>query len=484
MAPPTPGLSAAARLVIRRFLTTGAEAAEAVAPHAARAKGKKDKRPLGRRLLELGDAAGEGSVSRVLDEWVREGREEAIAAADLAKCARDLHKVKRDAHALELMDWMVNTKGMSMTYARYALHLELLYSVYGIEAAEEYFSGIPSFTRDQNHRTYGALLNCYCSAKMEEKATNIYRRMDELGIPSSTKLMNNLMGLYLELGQHSKAANLFDEMKERNVQPDELTCCILMRSHAAHNKIDTVKETFYNMSLLDVPKQWSIFRTLGSIYMNAGMVEEAELAFMRAQEFLGFDHGRHPFYFLMRQFASIGSLRGVNRVWKDIKMTFSYNRTNFSYLLMLQCLYKLGDTDRMKEIYKEWKYRYENYDPRLTNMLTRAHLRNGMTNEAELFWEKVKERGGDFDFETCELFREHYLGKGDTTSALKWAEKMTKLPKKQGKQDQETCKFLKWFEEDKVVEGAKSTCNCSNCLRNADSKTCEPLLAPADLLPD
>uniref|UniRef100_A0A0D9Y794 Uncharacterized protein n=1 Tax=Oryza glumipatula TaxID=40148 RepID=A0A0D9Y794_9ORYZ len=32
---------------------------------------------------------------------------------------------------------------------------------------------------------------------------------------------------------------------------------------------------------------------------------------------------------------------------------------------------------------------------------------------------------------------------------------MTKLPKKQGKQDQETCKFLKWFEEDKVVEGAK-----------------------------
>uniref|UniRef100_I1NMH4 Uncharacterized protein n=1 Tax=Oryza glaberrima TaxID=4538 RepID=I1NMH4_ORYGL len=63
MAPPTPGLSAAARLVIRRFLTTGAEAAEAVAPHAARAKGKKDRRPLGRRLLELGDAAGRERVA-------------------------------------------------------------------------------------------------------------------------------------------------------------------------------------------------------------------------------------------------------------------------------------------------------------------------------------------------------------------------------------------------------------------------------------
>uniref|UniRef100_A0A0E0JHI8 Uncharacterized protein n=1 Tax=Oryza punctata TaxID=4537 RepID=A0A0E0JHI8_ORYPU len=137
-------------------------------------------------------------------------------------------------------------------------------------------------------------------------------------------------------------------------------------------------------------------------------------------------------------------------------MTF-WKITNFSYLLMLQSLYKLDDTNRMKEIYKEWESDYENYNPRLTNMMTRAHLRKSMTKEAELLWEKVMERGGDFNSETCELFREHYLGKGDTTSALKWAENMTKLSKKQGKQDQETCKFLKCFEEDKVVEGVAAT---------------------------
>uniref|UniRef100_A0A0E0JHI9 Pentacotripeptide-repeat region of PRORP domain-containing protein n=1 Tax=Oryza punctata TaxID=4537 RepID=A0A0E0JHI9_ORYPU len=114
---------------------------------------------------------------------------------------------------VQLMDWMVNTK-------------------------QEYFFGIPSFTPDENHRTYGALLNCYCSAKMEEKAIYIYRKMDELGIPSSSKLMNNLVDHYLELGQYRKVANLFNKMKEKNVKPDELACCILMRSHAALNKID------------------------------------------------------------------------------------------------------------------------------------------------------------------------------------------------------------------------------------------------------
>jgi pentatricopeptide repeat protein len=35
----------------------------------------------------------------------------------------------------------------------------------------------------KNHRTYGALLNCYCSSKKQEKATYLYHnKMDEFGI--------------------------------------------------------------------------------------------------------------------------------------------------------------------------------------------------------------------------------------------------------------------------------------------------------------
>ncbi|KAL5221458.1 hypothetical protein ABZP36_026171 [Zizania latifolia] len=103
----------------------------------------------------------------------------------------------------EMMDWMIDTKGMTMSYTNHAICLDLIYKVHGIEAAEQYFVGLPDPVK--NHRTYGALLNCYCSAKMEEKATDVYRKMDELGISSSTLPINNLMSLYMKLGQHKKA---------------------------------------------------------------------------------------------------------------------------------------------------------------------------------------------------------------------------------------------------------------------------------------
>lgn len=110
MAPPVP--TAAARLVLRRLLSTAVAEAEAaaVAPAAEKAAAKgaktaaaageeKDARSLYRRLSALG-GAGEGSVSRVMNKWVREGRE--ARAADLAKYVKELRKYKRHAHALEV----------------------------------------------------------------------------------------------------------------------------------------------------------------------------------------------------------------------------------------------------------------------------------------------------------------------------------------------------------------------------------------------
>uniref|UniRef100_A0A0D9V029 Pentacotripeptide-repeat region of PRORP domain-containing protein n=1 Tax=Leersia perrieri TaxID=77586 RepID=A0A0D9V029_9ORYZ len=414
--------------------------------------------------------AGEGSVSRAMDEWAREGR--GTRAADLVRCAKELRKYKRHAQALELMDWMVNTKGMKISYAEHAIRLDLIYYVHGIEAVEQYFADLPDSAK--NYRTYGMLLNCYCSAKMEEKATYIYSKMEELGISSGTLPINNLMSLYMKLGQHKKVTNLFEEMKVKNVKPDNLTCCLLMSTYAALNKIDAVEEVLKEMEENDVALGWSAYSTLASIYVNAGMVKKAESALKKLEGLVDIHDCRKPFDFLLSLYASLNNLSEVNRIWNVINTTF--RKTNFSYLLMLQALYRPYDTDRMKQIYEYWKSIYENYDPRLTNMMTQAHLRNGMDKEAELLWATTKGKGANFNSKTCELFLEHYLGKGDVASASNWLENMAKLPKNHWKLDQEKmCCFLKYFEEHKDVEGAERFCNCLSMLGCIDGKTYESL---------
>jgi hypothetical protein len=112
MAPPAP--SAGVRLLLlRRLLSTATEAAaEAAAPTAAatatataaKAGKKGGSLALYRRLSALG-RSGEGSVSRVLNKWVREGG--ALRVEDLVKHVKELRKYKRHAHALEVQPWIV-----------------------------------------------------------------------------------------------------------------------------------------------------------------------------------------------------------------------------------------------------------------------------------------------------------------------------------------------------------------------------------------
>lgn len=112
MAPPA--RFAVARLLLRRLLSTVSEAAaEAPAPTAAatasgvaaptaaaKKPARKDPRLLYRRLSALGGGAGEGSVSKELNKWVREGG--APRSQELISHVKELRKYKRHAHALEV----------------------------------------------------------------------------------------------------------------------------------------------------------------------------------------------------------------------------------------------------------------------------------------------------------------------------------------------------------------------------------------------
>jgi len=60
-------------------------------------------------------------------------------------------------------------------------------------------------------------------------------------------------------------------MKVKNIKPDNLTCCLLMTSHAALNKIGVVGEVLKEMRENDVVPGWSAY-SMASIYLSAGLV--------------------------------------------------------------------------------------------------------------------------------------------------------------------------------------------------------------------
>nr|CAD1828567.1 unnamed protein product [Ananas comosus var. bracteatus] len=448
----------------RGLSTAAAEAEPETAKKEATAAAAESK-PLYRRLSALGGAP-EGSVAKTLNKWVREGR--SVRAVELMKYVKELRKYKRHKHALELMDWMVKTRGMNMSYTNHAIRLDLIYKVRGIESAEEYFSALPEAAK--NARTYGALLNCYCTAKMEEKATSLYRKMDELSLASSTLVHNNLMSLYTKLGHPEKVLGQFQAMKAKNIAPDNLTCCILMTSYASADDIASVEGVIKEMEEEEsVTLHWSAYSTLAGIYISSGLLSKAEAALKKLEGLIG-SREREPFHFLMSLYAGTGNLGEVNRVWSSLKAQFT-KITNTGYLIMLQALNKLDDAEGMKEIYKEWESIYVTHDVKLTNLMIGAFLRSDSTEEAEAIWARASEKGAVFDFRTCELFIDHYLKRSETGPALKWLEMAISLAKgDEWKLDNEKVnKYLSCFEEAKDAEGAEKFLKCLKRSGSVDS---------------
>ncbi|XP_072996765.1 pentatricopeptide repeat-containing protein At4g01990, mitochondrial-like [Typha latifolia] len=463
------------RILFRRVAAARSLSATAVASSEAELKVEKGEakewKPLYRRLSALGGAP-EGSVEKALNKWVREGR--TVRAVQLMKYVKELRKYKRHKHALELMEWMVKTRGMNMSYTNHAIRLDLISKVRGVESAEEYFSTLPESAKNQ--RTYGALLSCYCSAKMADKAATIHKKMNELNL-SSTLVYNNLMALYMKLSQPEKVANQFQEMKVKNIAPDNVTCCILMSSFAALNDIDSVEVVIKEMEEgEDVTLQWSAYSTLASIYISAGLITKAECA-LKKLELLKDSRDREPLHFLISLYAGTGNLPEVKRIWKSLRSSFQ-KVINVSYLTMLQALNKLDDVDGMKQIYSEWESGYVTYDVKLTNVMIGAYLRNNLTDEAKAVWEKASEKGAVLDLRTCELFLDYYLKNHKVGLSLNWLEKITTVVKQdEWKLDHTKMNmFLKCIEEAKDVEGAQKFGRCLKRLGCPDIKASELLL--------
>uniref|UniRef100_A0A1D1XML8 Pentatricopeptide repeat-containing protein At4g01990, mitochondrial n=1 Tax=Anthurium amnicola TaxID=1678845 RepID=A0A1D1XML8_9ARAE len=443
-----------------------AEGAKVVAG-AAPLPGPGLEKPLYRRLSALGGAP-EGSVTRVMDEWLREGKR--VRPIEVIKYVKELRKYKRFAQALELMKWM-DRKGIEMTYSNHAIRVDLLSKTEGLDSAERYFSNLPEPAK--NHLTYGALLNCYCTEKLADKATALYERMKLLNYDSTTLVYNNLMILYLKLHQPEKVPPLMEDMKAKNISPDNLTYCILMNSYASLKDIDAVEQVVCELEDKGAETlPWTVYSNLSSIYISAGLTEKAESALKMLEVTLD-KKDRTSFHFLITLHARMGNLSEVNRIWKTMKDIF-WKTTNLSYLVVLQALDRLDDLDAINQCYEEWESRYVHHDVRLTNVVLGVYLRRNLINEALSLWEAAIQKGSKSNFRTFEMFIDYYLKNLEVELALKYVyAAASKVKKEEWKLDKEKVNiFLEYFEEQMDVDGAEVFCQTLkklNCLNSGVS---------------
>nr|AYM00981.1 pentatricopeptide repeat protein [Salvia miltiorrhiza] len=373
-----------------------------------------------------------------------------------------------------IMEWMEFRK-FNFRQGNYAIRLDLIGKVKGIAAAEDYFNSLSPTTAV--HCVYGALLNCYCKAKMADKALELFAKMVKDNMVVKPLPFNNLMSMYAGLGKHEKVLVLGEEMKKENIRPDTCTYNLLMNSHAHLNDIEGAERVFEEMKLENGKEcNWTSYSNLANIYIKAGYQEKAKLALQNVEKEMG-SHDREAYHFLISLYAGVSDLDSVHRIWKSLKSTLAII-TNRSYLVVLQALGNLGDIEGMTKCYKEWECACSSYDVKLATAVIRAYLRHDMVDEAESVLEVAIRRSEGPFFYLWEQFMIFYLNKNQIKQALPIMETATSLTHKIKWQPRSDTigKFLNYFEQESDVSRAEEFYHLMKKVNCVDSRLYKSLI--------
>ncbi|KAK7268195.1 hypothetical protein RIF29_20886 [Crotalaria pallida] len=368
-----------------------------------------------RRISPAGDPAV--SMVPILEQWVKEGGD--ATPSGLSSIIKYLRTHRRFSHALEICAWMFEKKSFALGPKDFALRLDLIARVNGIEEAESYFDTIPNDLRTQY--CFNTLLNCYIRVKDVYKAENIMQKMIELGSESASLSKNYLLNLYYQTQNYEKLKNLVHEMQEEGINLNKYTFGIMISAYAATSNtegIDGLLEKLKSDPSLCLNPDWNTYSIAANAYRKCGLFDKAFYFLKKSEELITYKTGKTALSFLMTQYAAIGKKEEVMRLWNLYKKDGKIYNTGF--LSVMASVLKFDDLASAEKIFEEWESAKMSFDVRIPNLMIAAYSRKGLLEAAETVVNRTFMNGGKPNSKTWYYLSSGYLEQNNFLKAIEY----------------------------------------------------------------
>lgn len=411
---------------------------------------------LGRRLLSL--VYPKRSAVVAINKWKEEGHPPP-RKYQLNRIVRELRKTKRYKHALEVCEWMTLQQDMKLVPGDYAVHLDLIAKVRGLNSAEKFFEDLPDRMRGQ--LACSALLHAYVQNKLVDKAEALMLKMSECGFLGCPLPYNRMISLYISNGKLEKVPQMIQELK-MNTSPDVVTFNLWLSVCASQNDVETAQRVLLEMKKAKIDPDWVTFSTLANLYIRNTCLEKAGSTLKEMENTIS-QKTRVAYSSLISLHTNMGNKDEVNRIWKKMKACFRKMNDN-EYICMISSLVKLGDVAGAENLYREWESVSGTNDVRVSNILLASYINQDQMDMAENFCHQIVQKGVSPCYTTWELFTWGYLEKKDVEKFLYYFKKAISSVKKWSPDQRLVREAFKILEEQAHTEGAEQLLTI---LRNA-----------------
>lgn len=275
--------------------------------------------------------------------------------------------------------------------------LHLIYKVYGVEKAEEFYNNISQVFK--GFYVDLCLLNIYALEKLEDKAEALMQKLRESGRILTPMPYNSLSNLYYNIGNWAKLDALANEMEKNGLYPDKYSLTPRLNAYAANGNIEGLYKI---MEVMEADPRVGVdcytYLVAANAFLKAGLVEKSLELLKNVEKIAVTSKDKYKtLNAVLRMYATLGKKDDVDRIWKILKNDKIYN---VSYRNMISSLLKLNDVEGAERVFKEWETTGLSYDFRIPDKLIDAYAKNGELGKAEAVLTSGVEKGGSPNFRT------------------------------------------------------------------------------------
>ncbi|KAL6849984.1 hypothetical protein ACP4OV_020611 [Aristida adscensionis] len=358
-------------------------------------------------LLKVLLEAPRNDVTESLKKWVKEGN--TLDRGDLYYAILNLRRRKWFNKALQVMEWLEESKELDLGERDYASRVDLIAKVHGLHRAEQYIQKIPSSHRGEIvYRTL--LANCVAEANVR-KAEEVFNRMKDLGFPTTVFAFNQLLLLYKRVDK-KKIADVLTMMEKENVKPSLFTYKLLVDTKGAARDIEGMEKVIESMQADGIEPDLMFKATIARHYIYAGEREKAE-GILESMEGDDINANRAACTYVLPLYAFLGKQDDVERIWKVCEN----NPRTAECHAAIDAFGKLGNVEMAEKVFEDMLVKWKTLGSRYYNALLRVYANQNLLDKGKELAKRMEENGAKVGAQTLDALVKLYIDAGEVGKA-------------------------------------------------------------------